>query len=31
MTFYIPEENVRKINDLNEIPYKDLNNAIVKK
>lgn len=31
MTFYIPDENVRKINNLNEIPYKDLSNAIVKK
>ena len=31
MTFYIPDENVRKINNLDEIPYKDLSKAIVKK
>lgn len=31
MTFYIDNENLRKINNLDEIPYKDLNKAIVKK
>ena len=31
MSFYIPDEDVRKINDLDEIPYKDLSKAIVKK
>ena len=24
MSFYIADENVRKINNLDEIPYKDL-------
>ena len=31
MSFSIPDEDVRKINNLDEIPYKDLSKSIVKK